>query len=171
MLSRYDFTGLSDAIEPSASGVERTTCWFRLEGSRRRWYWVSVLLRLYSTQLCRVLRYAAQDTGSADLWVISDACVGNCSASVPLYHQSTFQPAGQQVQLLYGDSRTGTHATGPIGKDTAGIAGLATSGQYLAAIVDTNTTVLETGSAGILGVGFPPIRWAWHVFAVRCACS
>ena len=51
-----------------------------------------------------------QDTGSADFWVISDACTGNCTSTVPLYHQSTFRPAGQQVQLLYGDSRTGTHA-------------------------------------------------------------
>ncbi|GJF00003.1 acid protease [Phanerochaete sordida] len=102
------------------------------------------------------------DTGSADLWVISDTCIGNCSSSVPLYPQTTFSPSGLTVQLLYGDSRTGTHATGPIGKDAAGIAGLSLQDQYLAAIVDTNTTVLETGSAGILGLGFPAISVVWR---------
>lgn len=102
------------------------------------------------------------DTGSADLWVISDTCVGNCTSTVPLYPQTTFEPSGLTVQLLYGDSRTGTHATGPIGKDTAGIAGLTLQDQYLAAIVDTNTTVLETGSAGILGLGFPAISVVWR---------
>ena len=62
------------------------------------------------------------------------------------------------VHLLYGDSFTGTHAFGPIGKDKAGIATIGVQDQYFAAITDTNTTVLETGSAGILGIGFPPIR-------------
>ena len=59
---------------------------------------------------------------------------------------------------MYGDSHTGTHASGPIGKDRAGLATLSVADQYFAAISDTNTTVLETGSAGIFGIGFPPIR-------------
>ncbi|EIM84055.1 acid protease [Stereum hirsutum FP-91666 SS1] len=96
------------------------------------------------------------DTGSSDLWILSDAC-SNCSstASIPLYPTSSFQNSGLSVQLLYGDSQTGTHADGPIGKDTAGVAGLTLDGQYFAAISDTNTSVLETGSAGIFGLGFP----------------
>jgi hypothetical protein len=97
----------------------------------------------------------ALDTGSSDLWVISDACIGNCSASIPLYPQSTFQPTGLSAQLNYGDSNTGTHANGLIGKDTVGFAGLTLPNQYFAAINNTNTTVLETGSAGIFGLGFP----------------
>ena len=86
----------------------------------------------------------------------TDQCQG---AGVPLYRQSSFQATGHQIQLLYGDSHTGTQADGPIGKDNVGIAGLSVSNQYLAAIVNTNTTVLETGSAGILGFGFPAIRY------------
>jgi hypothetical protein len=69
------------------------------------------------------------DTGSADLWVISDACTGNCSTQgVPLYPQATFQPTGLDARLLYGDSSTGTHAYGPIGTDTVGLAGLTMEG-------------------------------------------
>ncbi|THH32199.1 hypothetical protein EUX98_g2000 [Antrodiella citrinella] len=102
------------------------------------------------------------DSGSADLWVISDACTGSCTVGVPLYPHATFQPAGMDVNLLYGDSHTGTHASGPIGKDKVGIASLRVKDQYFAAIIDTNTTVLETGSAGIFGIGFPPISVLWR---------
>jgi phytepsin len=95
------------------------------------------------------------DTGSSDLWVISDACVANCTTSVPLYPQATFQASGLDVRLLYGDSSTGTHAFGLVGMDTVSVAGLSLPMQYFAAINNTNTTVLETGSAGIFGLGFP----------------
>ncbi|KAI0354103.1 acid protease [Trametes cingulata] len=103
------------------------------------------------------------DTGSSDLWLVSDGCSSHCSATnVPLYSHASLTPAGQDVSLLYGDSRTGTHASGPIGTDTVSIAGLSVAKQYFAAIVDTNTTVLQTGSAGILGLGFPPISLIWR---------
>ena len=99
------------------------------------------------------------DTGSSDLWVLSDACKSNCSSSkVPLYPISTFKDTGLDVHLLYGDSFTGTHAKGPIGKDTVGVAGLTLPDQYFAAISDTNTSILQTGSAGIFGLGFPVNR-------------
>lgn len=81
---------------------------------------------------------------------------------VPLYPQDALSPSGEDVQLLYGDSHTGTHASGPIGTDTVGVAGLSIPNQYFAAISDTNTTVLETGSAGILGLGFPPVSVIWR---------
>jgi hypothetical protein len=100
-----------------------------------------------------------EDTGSSDLWVISDACTGNCTSNVPLYATSAFQPTGLDARLLYGDSLTGTHAFGPIGKDTVALAGLTVQDQYFAAINDTNTTVLQAGSAGIFGLGFPINRW------------
>ncbi|PCH37131.1 acid protease [Wolfiporia cocos MD-104 SS10] len=103
------------------------------------------------------------DTGSSDLWLVSDACSGDCkSAGVSLYSQNSLQPTGLDVQLLYGDSRTGTRASGPIGLDTVDIANLAISSQTLAAINDTNTTVFETGAAGILGLGFPPVSVIWQ---------
>ncbi|KAI0367305.1 acid protease [Pilatotrama ljubarskyi] len=103
------------------------------------------------------------DTGSSDLWLVSDGCSPRCPATnVPLYSHASLSPAGQDVSLLYGDSRTGTHASGPIGTDTVSIAGLSVDNQFFAAVVDTNTTVLQTGSAGILGLGFPPISLIWR---------
>ncbi|KAI0697932.1 aspartic peptidase domain-containing protein [Cerioporus squamosus] len=102
------------------------------------------------------------DTGSADLWLVSDGCQECSKYGVPLYPQHSLSLAGQDVDLLYGDSRTGTHARGPIGTDTVGVAGLSAPMQCFAAIVDTNTTVLETGSVGILGLGFPPISVIWR---------
>ncbi|KAG6910344.1 hypothetical protein DXG01_011413 [Tephrocybe rancida] len=100
------------------------------------------------------------DTGSSDLWVISDACTG-CSRAVQLYPQATFQSVGLQAQLLYGDSQTGTHAYGLIGKDTVDLAGLTLKDQFFAAINNTNTSVEDTGSAGIFGLGFPVNSVIW----------
>ncbi|KAI0777443.1 acid protease [Trametes elegans] len=103
------------------------------------------------------------DTGSSDLWLLSDGCEGHCpTTNVPLYPGTALKSVGQDVRLLYGDSHTGTHASGPIGTDTVTIAGLSVPDQTFAAIVDTNTTVLDTGSAGILGLGFPPISLIWR---------
>ncbi|KAI0666474.1 acid protease [Trametes maxima] len=118
----------------------------------------SVLVTVGSTSTPLIL-----DTGSSDLWLVSDGYKGlRSSTNVPLYSAAALASAGQDVQLLYGDSRTGTRATGPIGTDTVSIAGLSVSDQYFAAIVDTNTTVLDTGSTGILGLGFPPISLIWR---------
>ncbi|RPD56506.1 acid protease [Lentinus tigrinus ALCF2SS1-6] len=102
------------------------------------------------------------DTGSADLWTASDGCQECSKYGVALYPQESLSAVGQDVDLLYGDSRTGTHASGPIGTDTVGVAGLSVPDQYLAAIVDTNTSVLDTGSTGILGLGFPPVSVIWR---------
>lgn len=110
-----------------------------------------------------VLGLRREDTGSADLWLISDRCGQSCARTgVPLYREASFIPARQDVQLLYGDSRTGTHAFGHIGTDAVGVAGISVPKQYFASIVDTDTTVLETGCAGILGLGFPPISAIWR---------
>ncbi|KAI0643995.1 acid protease [Trametes meyenii] len=118
----------------------------------------SVLVKVGDTLTPLIL-----DTGSSDLWLMSDGYKGlRSGANVPLYSEAALTHAGQDVQLLYGDSRTGTRATGPIGTDTVSIAGLSVPDQYFAAIVDTNTTVLDTGSAGILGLGFPPISLIWR---------
>ncbi|KAJ3814829.1 aspartic peptidase domain-containing protein [Lentinula aff. lateritia] len=82
------------------------------------------------------------DTGSSDLWIIVDNSSGFRSTTYP-------------ISLLYGDSRTGTHASGVIAIDSVAVASLNLKSQIFAAVNDTNTSVLETGCVGILGLGFP----------------
>ncbi|KAF8483152.1 aspartic peptidase domain-containing protein [Gautieria morchelliformis] len=101
------------------------------------------------------------DTGSSDLWVVSDACKESACNGLPLYPQASFQSAGLDASLFYGDSTTGTHAFGEVGRDIVGVAGLSIRNQFFAAINDTNTTVLQTGSAGIVGMGFPVNSVVW----------
>ena len=57
--------------------------------------------------------------------------------------------------MQYGDSRTGTFARGMIGNDTVTLAGIKLKDHYFAAINVTNTSVMDIGAAGILGLGFP----------------
>lgn len=90
---------------------------------------------------------------------MSDACRDGCTG-VPIYPQSTFRYSGVDVQMLYGDSRTGTYASGMVGEDTVDLAGLPQQNQFFAAINSTNTSVIDIGAAGIFGLGFPINRWA-----------
>ncbi|KAJ7879107.1 aspartic peptidase domain-containing protein [Mycena leptocephala] len=98
------------------------------------------------------------DTGSSDLWVISSNCVANMCAKSK---GTTRLPAqsltltGANVTMRYGDSQTGTFASGPIAMETVSIAGVAIDNQLFAAIDDTTNSVVQFGAAGIFGLGFP----------------
>jgi len=97
------------------------------------------------------------DTGSSDLWVISDACeTALCRGSnLPRYHSSSLNASGTEVTMNYGDSTTGTYASGPIGSDVATVAGIAMLHQQFAAINSTTNPVIQYGASGIFGIGFP----------------
>ncbi|KAF8199885.1 aspartic peptidase domain-containing protein [Mycena galopus ATCC 62051] len=57
--------------------------------------------------------------------------------------------------MRYGDSTTGSYATGPVAMETVSIAGVGIQNQLFAAINDTTNSVVEFGAAGIFGLGFP----------------
>ncbi|KAF8964327.1 aspartic peptidase domain-containing protein [Flammula alnicola] len=97
------------------------------------------------------------DTGSSDLWVVSDKCETNAckDASVTRYPQSSLLPTGNDVDMHYGDSTTGTFASGTVGLDTATIAGIAVPKQAFGLIEDTTNLLVQFDAAGIFGLSFP----------------
>ena len=103
------------------------------------------------------------DTGSSDLWAISNACqTDTCKLSSAQRYAVTksFQQSQiGSVNLLFGDSTTGTHASGPIAHDDVVLAGLTVPNQTFAAVNDTNNVAVSNGGAGILGLGFPAQRY------------
>lgn len=92
---------------------------------------------------------------------MSDACQS------PLCQQSTSTPfptadmqlTGATVNLTFGDSSTGTFASGPIVTDEVTLAGLSMQDQPFAAVSNTNNNAVLNGGAGIIGLGFPSQRF------------
>ncbi|KAJ6515323.1 aspartic peptidase domain-containing protein [Mycena sanguinolenta] len=118
----------------------------------------SDLLYTVPIQLGNTTTIVNLDTGSSDLWVISSDCTTNaCTKAGQTPHVPTkgLTSIGPTVTMRYGDSTTGTYATGPLSMTTASIAGVAIENQLFAAINDTTNTVVEFGAAGIFGLGFP----------------
>ena len=77
------------------------------------------------------------------------------SRATPYDDKKSFKPTGGSVFLRYGDSVTGTHAGGPVGRDRVTLAALTLDDQTVAAVNDTDNTAVSNGGAGILGLGFP----------------
>ncbi|KAJ6586051.1 aspartic peptidase domain-containing protein [Mycena capillaripes] len=119
---------------------------------------LSDLLYTIPIQLGNTTTLVNLDTGSSDLWVITSDCVANaCANSQNTAHvpAGSLTKTGDQVTMRYGDSTTGTFASGPVAMDTVSIAGVAIENQLFGAINDTTSPVVQFGTAGILGLGFP----------------
>ncbi|KAH8090996.1 acid protease [Cristinia sonorae] len=113
-------------------------------------YYVSVGVGKSTTQLIL-------DSGSSDMWVMSDKCTTDActeTTSTP-YDSQGGKDAETTVDLRYGDSKTGTHASGPVMLDTVSVAGLSMDDQPFAAINDTDNGAVNNGASGIFGLGFP----------------
>jgi len=99
------------------------------------------------------------DTGSSDLWSVTNACTtqscGSSISSVPKITTSSFHDTGIDIELDYGDSTHPTSAVGTIGTTTVSLAGLSLDNQSVAAIDQTNTGLSDQGISGIFGIGFP----------------
>ena len=79
------------------------------------------------------------------------------------------QLTGATVNLTFGDSSTGTFASGPIVTDEVTLAGLSMQEQPFAAVSNTNNNAVLNGGAGIMGLGFPSQRFVVaHVLYVSC---
>ncbi|KAK7464749.1 hypothetical protein VKT23_005956 [Stygiomarasmius scandens] len=118
----------------------------------------SDLLYTVPVEIGGVVTAAHLDTGSADLWVTSDACTAtscNGDATATRYTMSSFNDSGSSVVMQFGDSTTGSRASGPIGFDTATVAGIAIQNQVFSAVNTTNNNVVKYGAAGIFGLSFP----------------
>lgn len=63
--------------------------------------------------------------------------------------------------MLYGDTTTGSFASGVVGLEAVTIAGVSIAQQPFALIEDTTNNIVgfNTGASGILGLSFPTARW------------
>lgn len=71
---------------------------------------------------------------------------------------ASLNDTGAKVTMRYGDSTTGTFASGSIGRDTVTVAGIAMTDQYFAAVDNTTNPTVRYGAAGLFGLGFPSGR-------------
>ncbi|KAF8508254.1 acid protease, partial [Hysterangium stoloniferum] len=99
------------------------------------------------------------DTGSSDLWSVTDTCTtescGSSISRVSKISASSLRDTGIAIELDYGDSAHPTSAIGTIGTTTVSVAGLSLDNQSVAAVVKTDTGLSSQGISGIFGIGFP----------------
>lgn len=97
------------------------------------------------------------DTGSSDLWVITDACkTQSCNSTTsPRYPSASVSNPELNFTIDYGDSLHRAMVSGSINSDSVQFAGFSMSNQLFGAVNVSNTSVHQFNDAGIVGFGFP----------------
>ncbi|KAG8683574.1 Type I transmembrane sorting receptor [Ceratobasidium sp. 394] len=95
------------------------------------------------------------DTGSSDLWVPSKNC-DTCGTHNRYDNTGspTSKPQDGTFSITYGD---GSAASGPIYKDTVGVAGIVVGDQTFSAVTKESGLLVDDPSDGIMGLGFQSI--------------
>nr|GAT56124.1 acid protease [Mycena chlorophos] len=97
------------------------------------------------------------DTGSADLWVPSIACVDDDCEKKSKYNQSASSTGQSKTGLFsigYGDGST---VSGKIYTDIVSVAGVEASNQYFSAVTNLSSSFQTDPTDGVLGLGFAAI--------------
>ncbi|KAF8526310.1 acid protease, partial [Hysterangium stoloniferum] len=103
----------------------------------------------------------ALDTGSSDLWLVSDGCdtqqcKGTPAYPLKTYASPTFQSVNDNTTVFHISFADFTAASGFVARETVRVGSIESAGQALAMISSSNLTLGQSVS-GILGLGFPHI--------------
>ncbi|CAO1636861.1 unnamed protein product [Parajaminaea phylloscopi] len=98
------------------------------------------------------------DTGSSDLWIVSDLCKSGCGSTRDKYNtkSSTAQSANKQFSIQYGQGST----SGQLYRDTAKLGDLTVQNLTIGAARHISSDLASDPAAGILGLGFRSITSA-----------
>lgn len=98
------------------------------------------------------------DTGSSDLWIVSDLCKSNCGTTQDKYKttSSTAKNANKKFNIQYGQGST----SGQLYRDNAQLGDLTVKNLTIGAASKISSDLASDPASGILGLGFRSITSA-----------
>ncbi|KAF5346349.1 hypothetical protein D9758_011478 [Tetrapyrgos nigripes] len=95
------------------------------------------------------------DTGSSDLWVVSDSCQ-TCTKGTPMFNtksSSSLKTSSEGTTIRYGSGEV----SGSLAADTVQMAGFTVPSQGFLTVDTTSAQLLQGSVSGIMGLGFSPL--------------